>query len=330
MIRNIYVSYAWGGKSEKTVDSIEEKLKKKNIYIIRDKNALSYKGNITKFMDLIGDSEHIVIVISNKYLRSINCMYELLMIYKSGKFEERIYPVVLKDAKIYDVLGRMDYSKHWNEEIKKIEDFSESLPLSKKMDFKEDVEIYSEISTNINYITNIIKSMNTLNPSHHIKSNFEEMAREIVKQDNLLIDQAITPNLQKFVQQGIVQNCIEISLYEWLLKNSDSLIEDVFAIFVEDIDDYKRLGLSSTASIDSFKASIMQHVDWLKEILRTLDTDIPKREHVKNTDLLLRLQPACSKFFLIMLEKTKTKYRGLDDDESNMLQDYINFIIDEL
>ncbi|NNE76413.1 MAG: toll/interleukin-1 receptor domain-containing protein, partial [Pricia sp.] len=79
----IYISYAWGSESEATAETIEAEFQKRGLSIIRDKNHLGYKGRIKDFMEQIGRSKYVILVISNKYLHSINCMFELVQIFKN-------------------------------------------------------------------------------------------------------------------------------------------------------------------------------------------------------------------------------------------------------
>jgi internalin A len=102
--REIFISYAWGGESENMVDEIEKTFNDKGINIIRDKRDLGFKGIITDFMRQIGEGKAVITVISDNYLKSPYCMYELLEIYRNLKFYERIFPIVLGDAKIFDPL----------------------------------------------------------------------------------------------------------------------------------------------------------------------------------------------------------------------------------
>jgi internalin A len=52
--KEIFISYAWGGKSEQFVNQLDETLQAKGIKIIRDKRDLGYKGLIKAFMERIG------------------------------------------------------------------------------------------------------------------------------------------------------------------------------------------------------------------------------------------------------------------------------------
>lgn len=66
----IFLSYAWGGESENIVNDLDNVFQKKDITLIRDKRDLGFKGIITEFMRRIGKGQAVVVVISDKYLKS--------------------------------------------------------------------------------------------------------------------------------------------------------------------------------------------------------------------------------------------------------------------
>lgn len=109
---SVFVSYAWG---EESVNQIDQTLRIRSIKITRDKRDLGYKRSIKEFMERIGQGNCVIVVVSDKYLRSPNCMFELVEIAENKQFHDRIFPVVLADADIYDPVKRLGYVKHWGE-----------------------------------------------------------------------------------------------------------------------------------------------------------------------------------------------------------------------
>ena len=85
----IFVSYAWGDDSSETarkraevVDRLCETLANESWNIIRDKNAMRSGDLISGFMKRIRFADHVIVVLSDKYLRSPYCMAELYGIYQ--------------------------------------------------------------------------------------------------------------------------------------------------------------------------------------------------------------------------------------------------------
>ena len=87
--RPVYVSYAWNGESEALVDAIEKRLPA-NWKLFRDRRVLRPGDWIPRFMQEIGRAECVLVVFSEKYLRSIYCMRELLYLYQSSSGSGKI------------------------------------------------------------------------------------------------------------------------------------------------------------------------------------------------------------------------------------------------
>ncbi|MGF1937523.1 MAG: COR domain-containing protein [Nostoc sp. ChiQUE02] len=179
--KEIFISYAWGGESEQFVNQLDETLQAKGIKIIRDKRDLGYKGLIKPFMERIGRGKCAIAVISDKYLKSPNCMFELVQIAKNGKFYDRIFPIVLTDAQIYKPVARLKYIKHWEDEIKELDEGMREVGAANLQGFREEIDQYTEIRNTIAELTNLLKDMNTLTPDIHSKSDFEELLNAIAQ-----------------------------------------------------------------------------------------------------------------------------------------------------
>jgi internalin A len=73
-----------------------------------------------------GQARLVIVVLSEKYLRSPYCMTELYSVYQNARqerqeFLNRIIPLVLKDANIGNWRGRVPYTKHWGDELQEME-----------------------------------------------------------------------------------------------------------------------------------------------------------------------------------------------------------------
>ena len=125
--RQVYFSYAWGGESERIVNELDTDLKTKGITVIRDKRDLGFKGMIRDFMQQIGRGHAVIIVISDKYLKSPNCMFELVEIAKNKDIYDRIFPIVLGDSDIYNPVNRIKYIKYWEDKLKELDEAMKSV-----------------------------------------------------------------------------------------------------------------------------------------------------------------------------------------------------------
>lgn len=178
----VFVSYAWKGESEEIVNQIDRSLQERGITIIRDKRNLGYKGSISEFMERIGHGNCVIVVISDKYLRSRNCMFELVEIAQNKQFADRIFPVVLADAKIYDPLDRLAYVEYWEAEKAKLNERIKNLSDVSYIDgIYEELNNYSRFRDRISDLASTLKDMNTLTPDMHRDSDFSELYAAIEK-----------------------------------------------------------------------------------------------------------------------------------------------------
>lgn len=173
--KEIFVSYAWGGESEKIVDQLDRAFQNSGITIIRDKRDLGYRGHIKEFMEKIGRGNAIIVVISKKYLESENCMFELVQIAKNDQFYDRIFPIVLGDANIYKPVQRLRYVKYWEEQIAELDQEMKSVSSANLQGFREAIDLYTEIRGMIAKLTDTLTDMNALTVEMHREADFKHL-----------------------------------------------------------------------------------------------------------------------------------------------------------
>jgi TIR domain/SIR2-like domain len=176
----IFLSYGWGGESEAAANNIYSSLVEKGFNIIRDKIDLGYLGNIRQFMQTIGKGKYVVMIISDKYLRSENCMFEILEIKNNGSIYNRIFPIVLSDAKIYDEIERIDYINYWDEKVKELNEKAKTIQnLTGTNNVIGKLNQFADIRRVFDEITDMLRNMNTLSPAIHNNTNFEALTKAL-------------------------------------------------------------------------------------------------------------------------------------------------------
>lgn len=171
----VYLSYAWKGDSERVANELDAEFQKRGITIVRDKRNLGYKGVISEFMQEIGRAQAIVVVICDKYLKSDNCMYELLEMAKAPDLRDRIFPIVLHDADIYDPVKRTDYIAYWVAAYKALDEKMSTIPHDLQQGLREEIDVRAAIKSRIADLAHMLKDMNTLDPQSHENANFTDM-----------------------------------------------------------------------------------------------------------------------------------------------------------
>jgi formylglycine-generating enzyme required for sulfatase activity len=121
----IFVSYAWGDdltpegwEREVLVDRLCEDAAARGVTILRDRSALRTGDSIDAFMRQIGAGDRIFIFLSDKYLRSPFCMFELSEIWRNSRREDqtfldrvRLYP--LPDAAYRTTDDWISWAVYW-------------------------------------------------------------------------------------------------------------------------------------------------------------------------------------------------------------------------
>lgn len=171
----VFISYAWGDEREEIVNQIDQTLKKHGLNILRDKRDLRYKGSIKEFMERIGQGNCVIVVVSDKYLRSPNCMFELVEIADNKQFHDRIFPIVLADANIYDPVKRIEYVKYWEVKRAELAEAMKTLDPANLQGIRDDMDLYDRIRDKVSGLTSILKDMNTLTPEMHQEANFSHL-----------------------------------------------------------------------------------------------------------------------------------------------------------
>jgi hypothetical protein len=182
----VFVSYAWGGESESTVDELEQAFVRRGIRIVRDKKDLGYKGSIETFEQRIGRGRCVVLVISDKYLRSEHCMYELMKVAENRALVERIFPIVLKDACISRSIDRVSYIKYWKAKVEELEQSIKELnELTDMENILADLNKYARIRREFDKLVDLLSDMNTLTPEIHAAHGFSTLISAVERSLNV-------------------------------------------------------------------------------------------------------------------------------------------------
>ena len=182
--KEIFISYAWGGESEKLANGIDDAFQMNGITITRDKRDVGYRGAIKEFMERLGRGKSIIVVISDKYLKSKHCMFELIQIAQNKKFTDRVFPIVLRDANIYDAVKRLDYIKYWEQRIKELDSAMKNVNAANLQGFREEIDLFDSIRREIAILTDTLQNMNTFETDMHREEEFQILFNDVMKKLN--------------------------------------------------------------------------------------------------------------------------------------------------
>ena len=112
-------------------------------------------------MKRIGLADHVIVVLSDKYLRSPYCMTELHSIYhrsvgEKEDFLRRIIPLVLADARFGTWRDRLVYAKHWRAEFEEMEQHFKDLGEADFRLYKATQEWHNRIGDMLAYVNDVL------------------------------------------------------------------------------------------------------------------------------------------------------------------------------
>lgn len=129
-ITTIFLSYCQ--KDSDVADLIENALQPSiegRAKISRDIRDVEYHESFKKFMQSIETHDYVIMLISDNYLKSRNCMFEVMEVVKDSQYQKKLAFIVLNDsdsqyykatpvepigAKVYSSEGQTSYSIYWN------------------------------------------------------------------------------------------------------------------------------------------------------------------------------------------------------------------------
>lgn len=213
MDKSIFISYCWS--NEKEADEIDLFFKLKGIELKRDKRELKYTKSIKEFMKKIRETDYVLMIISDEYLKSFNCMYEVLEFIKDDDYKDRILPVIIDNAKIYGITAGVEYIKYWNEELLKLNSETEGLPqediihiLENKKRLKKIqasiIEFISEVSDMKHYSYKEVKEANYSQIFDYIGINEGAFQPKIVINDENLMSESYSEKYKMDKTSGTV------------------------------------------------------------------------------------------------------------------------------
>ena len=158
---SVFVSYNHG--SSDFVDKIEKSLAG-ICNIKRDKNEIGDWESISDFMKTIRKEDFALLVISDSYLKSTACLFEVIQLMKDENWDKNTMYVIMDDAKtLYNLGGQLDYIQYWENHYKDIYKKIEQLPLEST---HKQIEQLNKITTIKNEIGEFLnKVSDAKNPS---------------------------------------------------------------------------------------------------------------------------------------------------------------------
>lgn len=197
LIRSKRVFLSYCQKDSCIADIVEEKVKNKvrEIEISRDVRDVKYKESFSEFMHSIGEHDFVITIISDQYLKSRNCMYEIVETMRDRNFIDKLFYVVIFEddvkfydnqtnaqvaADIYSLTGQVKYLKHWQSveyELRElISELGDPLLIS---NYAEELKVITKIKMEIQEFMNLLRDRKGVSFGDMLDSDFEDIVSHI-------------------------------------------------------------------------------------------------------------------------------------------------------
>ena len=156
--RTIFLSYNW--HDMEIADQIDEHLSGlPGITVKRDVRDIGSWKSIREFMEEIRQQDYAVLIVSDLYLKSKNCMFEVTEVMKEQAYAYRIFPAVVERG-IYDPLTRAGYIRYWQQECNKLEIAIKGLDPENTTELTADLKCYRSIASSMGEFLSLVADRN--------------------------------------------------------------------------------------------------------------------------------------------------------------------------
>lgn len=108
--QSLFISYCW--KDGNTyADELETQLKD-DFDVQRDKSQLIAKDDIYDFMSKIANCDNVIIVLTEEYVKSINCMLEMAFLVSQEDWPMKAMVLVI-DNSLYSIERKLEIINYW-------------------------------------------------------------------------------------------------------------------------------------------------------------------------------------------------------------------------
>lgn len=173
---NIYFSYTWetdkkrkGTEEDREVevDKLYKTLMKDGFAVKRDKMNVGFGELISQFMNKLGQADLIVVFLTDKYLRSVYCMWELCEIHRNSKLEahlfaQRVLPIRLEEINLSKPRTLTKYHSHWEELFQEWDEYFDKFRNKAKGPQWDEYQKIRTINDQFGEVVGIFNDMNAI------------------------------------------------------------------------------------------------------------------------------------------------------------------------
>ena len=110
-------------------------------------------------MKSIRQQDYAVLIVSDSYLKSKNCMFEVTEVMKEQEYADKIFPAVVEHG-IYDPMVRAEYIQYWQQECTKLETVIKGIDPANAAELSTDLKRYRSIANSMGEFLSMVADRN--------------------------------------------------------------------------------------------------------------------------------------------------------------------------
>jgi len=220
---SIFISHSWAHLEP--VNQIDTFFKDHGIEFVRDKREITrFQDNIEEFMKRVETCDFVILMISEEFLKSPNCMYEVVNFLKSPNFTERVVPIPLPGTDIYGLGATAKYIRYWKDKQTELRQNVEGLEISEMGEFTEELKIVDQIKNSMGDFMRHLKNKKMVSFEELRNSNYQDIVFHMVNSN--IFSKKVNRSLASTLQNEEVTNLMtRAEIKEAELKRYDDEIK---------------------------------------------------------------------------------------------------------
>jgi hypothetical protein len=238
----IFLSYSH--KNKEIADRVDKFFISKNIRLTKDVRDAPAYSSLKKFMDTIRDHYYIILLISDGYLKSTNCMYEVIQFIQERNYIGRTFPIIIdNEATIFDHSKHGKYIRYWQIKYKEFGDEIKTLQYTGTSPLHKELDKINKIQSNIGEFLNKIADLKCFSLDELESTNYKAILDKIGK--TLVVFQKEEIEVESEKLKARIIGC----LYKWYIEGLEQGKIPVFNV-KEKINEWKVSSKLMNKSID--------------------------------------------------------------------------------
>jgi tetratricopeptide (TPR) repeat protein len=206
----IFISYSW--KDYSYADEIDSNFQALGLTLKRDIRETKYRESFKTYMESIRDCDYAIVIISDNFLKSKNCLFEISELTKEKDYRKKILPIIIPGTKIFDPGKRLGYIEYWQNKYSKLKKRAMSVDIEFTKSTIDDISTIRDIAENIGEFISLMADVKHVDYTDLKSSNFRALFDHI-GYDTQLIDRELL-----IIHNTEDENSRDILLDSFILK----------------------------------------------------------------------------------------------------------------